>query len=335
MLRFVKILSVLFFISCSGRVPDSGLSDTFLRKYNESMTSADKINLANEMFDIYGNSDKKNELSQLFISAAYSTKDEVFSGYLFYLISDIYLRSDAKYLALYYMLKVDESVYDLDVEGYKLGYLLGLKCLKIDGYPEVKKEFYKKLINRYPDMVDMAQLYFDLAELYKNQYEMNLALNYYERLLDMYSKGKIEDDRFNLSRIRENVGFYKNSKTWIYKDLNELIDKIKYAIDSRNQDLLYQYVPNSGFKVCFFKSSDNRNWTLRELGIARWWGRQISFSSKVEEFSNENEIYIETTNWSFPQLHSWYFYFKKIDYPYDDNINGGWEWKGIYFGNWL
>ena len=48
---------------------------------------------------------------------------------------------------------------------------------------------------------------------------------------------------------------------------------------------------------------------------------------------NENEAFLKTKNWNFQLLRTWYLYFKKVDYPYDKNVNGCWEWAGIYFGD--
>jgi hypothetical protein len=44
-----------------------------------------------------------------------------------------------------------------------------------------------------------------------------------------------------------------------------------------------------------------------------------------------NEATLKTTGWNFrPPI--WYLYFRRVDFPADPEINGQWEWAGVYFG---
>ena len=58
----------------------------------------------------------------------------------------------------------------------------------------------------------------------------------------------------------------------------------------------------------------------------------IRYNAELDPISNEREAYLETWNWQY-QVGKWYFYFSKIDYPADPELNGKWEWAGIYFGD--
>ena len=96
---------------------------------------------------------------------------------------------------------------------------------------------------------------------------------------------------------------------------------------------MYACIPDRGFRIKCFQRNSGINWTLNELQIQKRWTNRIIFADKSEEFSNDSEVYLKTTNWNFPNMRTWYLYFKRIDYPYDNNINRGWEWSGVYFGN--
>ncbi|OQY36635.1 MAG: hypothetical protein B6229_09615, partial [Spirochaetaceae bacterium 4572_7] len=66
----------------------------------------------------------------------------------------------------------------------------------------------------------------------------------------------------------------------------------------------------------------------------------ITTKRNLDSMSNENEAYLAVSGnrWSssiwavFP---TWYFYFKRVDFPMDPEIHGGWEWAGIYLGEKL
>ena len=44
-----------------------------------------------------------------------------------------------------------------------------------------------------------------------------------------------------------------------------------------------------------------------------------------------SKAFLRTSNWSY-RVGTWYFYFRRIDFPSDPEIDGRWEWAGIYFG---
>ena len=63
-------------------------------------------------------------------------------------------------------------------------------------------------------------------------------------------------------------------------------------------------------------------------------GNRIRYSDTLDETSNPNEAYLRTWGWN-NYVSVWYLYFRKIDFPMDPDINGNWEWAGIYIGNKL
>jgi hypothetical protein len=63
-------------------------------------------------------------------------------------------------------------------------------------------------------------------------------------------------------------------------------------------------------------------------------GSKISYAKELDIDSNAREAYLETWGWSY-RMPTWYLYFRKINYPGDPEINGRWEWAGIYFGEKL
>jgi hypothetical protein len=50
--------------------------------------------------------------------------------------------------------------------------------------------------------------------------------------------------------------------------------------------------------------------------------------------SNDREAYLRSTGWNY-RIPTWYFYFRRVEYPADPESNGAWEWAGVFFGEKL
>lgn len=339
------LLWVLFawlpFLSC-GKHQEISLVSNYENKvwndtvasYQEDFDFEKKIQWLNDAAKLFSSQKGRDILIQPLLSIALSTEDDAFRSYVYFFISDIYWKWNNTRLSVFYMTKVRETHYSLRYDENPIGYMIGLRIIKLEDYPYLRIRMYHVLLTQYSDLIDEFLLLYELSELYKQQYDIYAAIDVMKRMVNLAARNRITDDRVDINQIKSEINFFYSEKKWIYKDLNKLINNIKYAIDTRNKARLYSYLPLDGFSVRFFASNDFR-WGIRELSIPNRWGRNIRFSSKFEEISNEDEVFLETTGWVFPQLSTWYFYFKRVNYPYDNNINGGWEWKGIYFGSWM
>ncbi len=300
--------------------------------YNDEWIISTKIKWLNDSSNLFENNEEF-VLDRL-IHIVTTTKHESFQSYLNFFISEIYWKQENEDLAIFYMNKVREADYDLYYDEKPIGYIIGLRAIKLDEYNELKIKNYEMLLERYRNLIDEPLLLYELSETYKKQYDIKSAIVVMKKLVNLASRTRMIADSIDIAKIRAEIQFYQSSKRWIFKDLKRLINNIKYSIDIKSQARFYNYLPPSGFIVRFFDSDDKR-WGVRELNIPSRWGRYIHFASEFEDISTENEVYLETSGWIFPQLRTWYFYFKRVDYPYDVAIDGGWEWKGIYFGSWM
>ena len=71
-----------------------------------------------------------------------------------------------------------------------------------------------------------------------------------------------------------------------------------------------------------------------EFSMGDWMIRKAHYADTLDEASNENEAYLKTWGWN-TYVNTWYLYFRKVNFPLDPDINGNWEWAGIYIGNKL
>jgi hypothetical protein len=58
---------------------------------------------------------------------------------------------------------------------------------------------------------------------------------------------------------------------------------------------------------------------------------RVVADDQLDVYSNSGEAYLRTTNWNY-RIPTWYLYFRRVNYPPDPEINGRWEWAGIYLG---
>ncbi|MCG8572276.1 MAG: hypothetical protein MJB14_19255 [Spirochaetes bacterium] len=343
---FLKISIVLMLFSlfsCKEKTPYYQFADEYQNSKWQELQSKitllqknleEKIEWADEVYLLFMEADKKEELVQYFTEMAIHFKDDIFSSYLYFVVSDIYWGMEKKEISLYYITQVKEEIFPVKYDYQEIGFLISLRKIKFDHYQQLKLDNCHILITEYADLIDDVQVLNEMAALYKEQFDIKNAIATMEKILKITDNKKIKDHNINLAKIREEIQFYHSSKDWIYQDLQELINKIKSAIQRKNRKLLDSYVSDVDFQIKFFQTEMQFNWTYREIAVHLRWNNNIVFSRNLEEYSNENEAFLETKNWSLRQMRVWYFYFKRINYPYDEKIDGGWEWKGIYFGNY-
>ena len=72
--------------------------------------------------------------------------------------------------------------------------------------------------------------------------------------------------------------------------------------------------------------------SLKYFNIYGWLLKsKVRFAKELDSDSTAREAYLKTWNWLY-HVNTWYFYFRRVDFPADPDIDGRWEWAGIYFG---
>ena len=70
-----------------------------------------------------------------------------------------------------------------------------------------------------------------------------------------------------------------------------------------------------------------------EADLSSYLTKSTRLNGSVEPFSNDREAYLRSWGWSYQyQVGVFYLYFRRIDLPENPDINGKWEWAGIYLG---
>ena len=304
----------------------------------EINTTEEYISFIDEIKKIFLKENKNTLICQILGVLAENENEEIYKSINCFLLSDIYWEQGNKDISVFYMLKVNKNSYKLNYENSDIGYLIAKRVINYESNIRFKEKMYGLLFSDYLDKIDIGDTYLELSNYYKAIYEMDKAANAMSKALLYLPENDNNDEENIKENIKNELSFYKINKYWIYENLDTLIGRIKYAINEKDKKLLDQYVTPINFTIKLLQRNglqnlSDQNWSYQELEIEKKkWSDRITFSNTLENFSNHDEAYLKTTNWDFPQISTWYLYFKRINYPFDNRINGCWEWSGIFFG---
>ena len=305
----------------------------YLKQYENLKYLDEKILWAEDVYNFLLESQKDYYLNNYFSELAYICDDLDFKSYLYFLISNNLWNQNKKELALFYSNKINKKSFSLNYNNQPIGYIIALRIINSDSSYKYKEMSYNLLLEEYKELIDVPYTLYELAMIYKSQLDMDKTISIFKNILEDSPRYKNIESNIDYKLIREEIDYYYMKKNLVSRDLDLLIKQIKNAIIKKDINLLYQFTSKSSFEGTITQKSSQINWSFWQLQINRYWYTNIVFSNSLEPQSNENEAWLKTYNWGFPQLTTWYFYFRRINYPYDNNIDRGWEWAGIFFGD--
>lgn len=348
----MKYFILIFFIiscltSCKSKIEinyydfdsDNLIKFQDLLKKRKHLTAVqDLISWSNNIKRLFIDKGKNNELLQFYGELAFKENDPKIKALMYFILSDIYWQMGLNELSVFYMLKIDETEYSVEYYYNPLGYYIAKRIITERGPFVLKEKMYKILLGKYENLIDLPVTLNELVNIYREELEIektkeviNLIIRNFEKKSE--KNNEINDD-INFFNLKKELFFYNIGKQWVSSDLEYLINTIKNAIRTKNSKLLERINSKSDFIIKTFQDGTfQQNWTYEELDIQKMWNNNIVFSDKLEDYSNYYEAYLRTDNWDFSDIKTWYFYFKRIYYPYDYKIHGCWEWAGIYFGS--
>ncbi len=235
-------------------------------------------------------------------------------------------------LALDYMQRLLKNYPDLTIKGRSL-HLLALREIALHADDSRRAIAAREAMqSQFPDQIDMGRNLYYLATEYKKIGVWERMFDCYEDFLN-YPETIIPGIPDAHSRVIDALGFHTSNKTWTVANLEDLVNTIKYAIKTQNVSLLERYKSDNFFFMNWTQdTSDAFTHTPMNLGI--FLTNRVRFRSELDDYSNAREAFLWTAGWTW-KIPTWYLYFRKIDYPVNPEINGRWEWAGIYFGERL
>ena len=264
---------------------------------------------------------------------------DIFDAYYLWLVADAYRELKAIPFAIHYYGRILKNHADLLVQGRSIHLHCLQELISLDTNPANRIAYYKELVSRFSDQVEhLGSAYFYMARSYEELGEWEQAIQSYQRYLD-YPDPEIPGEPSASRLAAEKVLFFYSPKDWMLPDLNALVAGVREAIATRNLAKLNKLKA----KVNFFAegwdqqapTEDALSGEAVEFNIAGYlYGSNVHIDASLAPSSNDREAFLKTGNWNF-RPPTWYLYFRKVDFPANPDVNGQWEWAGIYFGEKL
>jgi tetratricopeptide (TPR) repeat protein len=255
-----------------------------------------------------------------------------YNGYYYLMIAYAYKQQNSDPIAALYFDLIVRNYPDLIINDESIHLICLRHLINMNNSPERQVWYYRELISRFPDKIDLGTAYFMLGQASERVGDWNGAIAAYANYLPF--AGTIIPGFPNADRYaRQQVDFSRSSKDWTFESLPVLRSRIEAALDAGNWRTLTQYQA----KVNFFARSweqietDEIGMTRFNLAQFMYGNHRIRYAPYLDPSSNATEAFLRTTGWS-QTLNVWYLYFRKIYFPQDPEIHGRWEWAGIYYG---
>jgi tetratricopeptide (TPR) repeat protein len=287
--------------------------------------------IAREIATSYARLNDYERLINFLSARTINNPADPYNGYYFLVIAYAYIQQDSQEIAAFYFDIILKNYPDLIINDESIHLICLNHLINLNDKAEQRVWYYRELISRFPEKIDLAEAYFMLGQACENIGDWNGAIQAYNNYLP-YS-GTIIQGFPNADRYaKQQVDFSRSQKDWTFESLQALRSAIEDALDDGNAQMLSRYQA----KVNFFARSWEQIET-DEIGMTRFnlvqfmYGNRIRYAAELDGSSNTTEAFLRTTGWSQP-LSTWYFYFRKIYFPQEPEIHGHWEWAGIYYG---
>ena len=239
---------------------------------------------------------------------------------------------DSKALALDYLRRLVNNYPDLEIAGKSLHLIALQEIANRTDDPREAIAVREDMQTRFTNRIEPGRNLYYLADEYRKIGEWTAMYDTYRDYLnspDTTIPG-IPDAR---SIVIEKLTFHTSRKTWVMPSLEELVKTIKYAIRTQNAPLLTR-LQSDKFFLMHWTQEISDSFTHIPMNLGGFLTNRVRYRNELDPYSNSREAFLWTSGWTW-KIPIWYLYFRKIDYPADPDINGQWEWVGIYIGERL
>ncbi len=256
--------------------------------------------------------------------AASNPTDPFLAHYLF-VVAENYREQGATAFAVRYYQRILANTSDIQEGGLSVHEQCLFHLVQLETSASRRREHFEALRARFEYKMVTPQLFYSWGRTAEALGLWDDALEAYYRFLQ-FPDPTVPGDPKASQRIRSLVDFSKTNRAWVRQDLTELVELVKKAVVNSNTSLITDSLAET-FDIGQF---------LRELVLQANYGggSEVKFSAELDELSNDQEAYLRSTGWNY-RIPTWYFYFRRVEYPADPESNGAWEWAGVFFGEKL
>jgi hypothetical protein len=320
----------------------SSLRALFQLMARETKPGAARYALLNEITQQLQSQGESARVNLLLTTFAAENPDDPFGAHYLYQVAENYRAAGALPLARTYYRRILRSSPDIVENGESIHYQCLVKLIPLETDPSARRAVFDELDARFRYKMTTPDLFYQWGRASEALGRWNEAQASYNAFLK-FSDPTVPGEPRAASRVHALVDLAQTDRAWIRQDLGNLIDQVKKSVLTDDTATMESLRAKVGF---FAVSWDNTDLTdteafdirqfLRELVQQANYGggTEVRFADKLDDSSNESEAYLKSTGWNY-RIPTWYFYFRRVEYPADPDVNGSWEWAGVFFGDKL
>lgn len=335
---FAFCVYILFTFSCThDNTISQNQKELFELLEKEKTNYQSSFSIINQIADSYRYQNDNKSLILFLTDFVEKNPENPYNAYWLLLTAYTYMQENADSVAEYYFDRIIQNYDDLLVKGKSVHILCLQNLIQISTSSDNRIYYFNQLITRFPDEVNITELYMRLAIEYEKIGDWEQAVKTYSLFLERPDATTIQiagiPDAYNSAR--KLIDFNNSPKDWTFESLEALEKAVKNAIARYSSTSLDKYRSKVNFFAMSWKQEETDTNSQKNFSMKDYMrGNRIRYSAKLDESSNPNEAYLRTTGWS-QYISVWYLYFRKVNFPLDPEIHGRWEWAGIYFGEKL
>ena len=258
--------------------------------------------------------------------------DDPYGSYYLMAMAESAKDAGSQELSLDYLRRLTRNYPDLNIKGQSMHLLALSEIAKHTTDPREAIVVRIKMQQHYPKYIDQGRNFYALAEEYKKIGLWNEMYRAYAGFLK-FPEAVIPELPDARKMVSSDIAFHNSEKHWTVDNLDDLVNMVQYAIRTQDARLL-AYYQSSEFFLMNWSQDTSDAFTHIPMALGTFLKSSVRYKPDLEPFSNDREAFLWTTGWSW-KIPTWYLYFRQVDYPADPEINGRWEWVGIYFGERL
>ena len=335
---FAFCVYILLTFSCTHDTTNNqNQKELFELLEKEKTNYQSSFSIINQIADSYRYQNDNTSLILFLTDFVEKNPENPYNAYWLLLTAYTYMQENADSVAEYYFDRIIQNYDDLLVKGKSVHILCLQNLIQISTSSDNRIYYFNQLITRFPDQVNITELYMRLAIEYEKIGDWEQAVKTYSLFLERPDATTIHiagiPDAYNSAR--KLIDFNNSPKDWTFESLEALEKAVKNAIARYSSASLDKYRSKVNFFAMSWKQEETDTNSQKNFSMQDYMrGNRIRYSAKLDESSNPNEAYLRTTGWS-QYISVWYLYFRKVNFPLDPEIHGRWEWAGIYFGEKL
>ena len=233
-------------------------------------------------------------------------------------------------LAAHYYERILRNYTDAVVRGRSIHLTALGELIVLEQDPQRLVGLYKDLIGRFGDAIDLGRSHFFLGRAYEALGEWEQAVAAYQVYLQ-HDDAEIPGFPNGRREVLGKVNIHFSDKSWVMDDLDALVDELKRAVALRDRRALQRLRSKAGFFAMSWEQQLADETSSPVFDLSAFSLSKVRFDDAFDADSNADEAFIRTTGWSY-RVKTWYLYFRRVDFKADPDIDGRWEWAGIFLG---